>query len=281
MVSRRFPTVQTSLAEHCQEMVVHVQTASDGRCDEQVSQSNDLSPCSKFSSRLFSLQELADFIKLHDKGLSVTVNEGDYESLVEVMAHLGAVREKQPIYDVMFEPLKQKLELLKSYGQEINDDVYDRLNSLPEKWANTKKLALNVKQQVAPLQTNEVANLRRKVANFDVRQYEFREKFRKELPFAYDQTNVYKKLDQGHLDIATMEREMQMLNDSAALFEVTVPDFKQVKQCRKEIKLLKQLWDYIYLVRTTFDDWKKTKWREINAEAVRLSTSHFTMYFFS
>ena len=198
----------------------------------------------------------------------MNVNEGDYDSLVGVMSHLGAVREKQPIFDVMFEPLKQKLELLKSYGQEINDDVYDRLNILPEKWANTKKLALNVKQQVAPLQTNEVANLRRKVANFDVRQYEFREKFRKDLPFGYDQMNVYKKLDQGHLDISTMEREMQMLNDSAALFEVTVPDFKQVKQCRKEIKLLKQLWDYIYLVRTTFDDWKKTKWREINAETM-------------
>lgn len=215
-----------------------------------------------------SLQELAEFIKLHDKGLNVNVNDGDYDSLVNVMSHLGAVREKQPIYDMMFEPLKQKLELLKSYGQEINDDVYDRLNSLPEKWANTKKLGMNVKQQVAPLQTNEVANLRRKVANFDVRQYEFREKFRKELPFAYENTHVYKKLDQGHVDILAMEREMQMLNDSAALFEVTVPDFKQVKQCRKEIKLLKQLWDYVYLVRTTFEDWKKTKWREINAETV-------------
>lgn len=236
---------------------------------------------------VFSLQELADFIKLHDKGLSVTVNDGDYDALVNVMSHLGAVREKQPIYDVMFEPLKQKLELLKSYGQEIHDDVYDRLSTLPEKWANTKKLSLNVKQQVAPLQTNEVANLRRKVANFDVRQYEFREKFRKELPFTYDQTHVYKKLDQGHMDISAMEREMQMLNDSATLFEVTVPDFKQVKQCRKEIKLLKQLWDYIFLVRTTFDDWKKTKWREINAESVcsleRLpfvcTMNHFEMNF--
>ena len=71
-----------------------------------------------------SLQELADFIKLHDKGLGVNVNDGDYDSLVNVMSHLGAVREKQPTYDMM------------SYGQEINDDVYDRLNSLPEKWAN-------------------------------------------------------------------------------------------------------------------------------------------------
>ena len=184
------------------------------------------------------------------------------------MAHLGAVREKQPTFDAMFEPLKQKLELLKSYGQEIHDDVYERLNVLPEKWANTKKLALTIKQQAAPLQTNEVANLRRKIANFDVRQYEFREQFRKEVPFGYDQTHVYKKLDQANVKVTAMEREMQSLNNSAALFEVTVPDFKQIKQCRKEIKLLKQLWDYIYLVRTQFDDWKKTKWREINAETV-------------
>ena len=220
---------------------------------------------------------MSEFIKIHDKGLSVTVNEGDYDSLVGVMSHLGAIRDKLPIYDVMFEPLKQKLEFLKNYGQEINDDVYDRLNILPEKWANTKKLSLNVKQQVAPLQTNEVANLRRKIANFDVRQHEFREKFRKDLPFAYDQTQVYKKLDKGHIDITTMENEMQMLNDSGVLFEVTVPDFKQVKQCRKEIKLLKQLWDYITLVRTTFEDWKKTKWREINAETVTLLFSFLFM----
>jgi dynein heavy chain len=205
---------------------------------------------------------------LHDKGLSVTIKEGDYDSLVAVMAHLGAVREKQSTFDAMFEPMKQKLELLKSYGQEINDDIYERLHVLPEKWANTKKLALMIKQQVAPLQTNEVANLRRKIATFDVRQYEFREQFRKEVPYGYDQTHVYKKLDQTNVKVASMEREMQLLNNSAALFEVTVPDFKQIKQCRKEIKLLKQLWDYIFLVRTQFDDWKKTKWREINAETV-------------
>ena len=46
-----------------------------------------------------------------------------------------------------------------------------------------------------------------------------------------------------------MEKEMGMLLDSAGLFEVNVPDFKQLKQCRKEIKLLKQLWDYIVIVR--------------------------------
>lgn len=40
---------------------------------------------------------------------------------------------------------------------------------LPEQWTNTKKLALQVKQNVAPLQANEVNILRRKCQQFEVR----------------------------------------------------------------------------------------------------------------
>ena len=54
---------------------------------------------------------------------------------------------------------------------------------------------MQAKQQVAPLQTNEVSNVRRKTASFDVEQYNFREKFRSEAPFKYDSQEPYKKLD--------------------------------------------------------------------------------------
>ena len=67
---------------------------------------------------------------------------------------------------------------------------------MPEKWTNTKKLAMQAKQQVSPLQTNEVSNIRRKTASFDVEQYNFRESFRKKAPFLYDSTQPYDKLDQ-------------------------------------------------------------------------------------
>lgn len=42
---------------------------------------------------------------------------------------------------------------------------------------------------------------------------------------------------------------MYALSESASLFEVNVPDYKQLKACRKEIVLLKELWDMILLVR--------------------------------
>jgi len=66
---------------------------------------------------------------------------------------------------------------------------------LPEQWNNTKKLAISIKQQVTPLQANEVANIRRKLAEFDIRQQEFREDFRKMAAFSHSCVNPYDELD--------------------------------------------------------------------------------------
>lgn len=41
---------------------------------------------------------------------------------------------------------------------------------------------------------------------------------------------------------------MEDLATSAALFEVLVPEYKQLKMCRKELRLLKELWDMVTLV---------------------------------
>ncbi|XP_062567134.1 dynein beta chain, ciliary-like [Saccostrea cucullata] len=222
-----------------------------------------------------SLKELAEFIKTTDAGLMKPVEEGDYNGLVECMGYLFAVKDRQATTDEMFEPLKQTIELLKTYEQELPEEVHQQLQELPEQWNNTKKIAITVKQQVAPLQANEVANIRRKTASFDVSQHKFREKFRSIPPFRYDCDKPYVHLDKYHEEIAAMEKEMVELMDSAGLFEVNIPDFKQLKQCRKEIKLLKTLWDYIIMVQSSIDDWKTTFWKEINVEQMDMDCKKF------
>lgn len=137
-----------------------------------------------------SLNDLEEFIREHDKGLSAPVKEGDIDALVVMMGHLMAVKDRQPTTDNMFEPLKQTLELLKSFQQEMPDEVYDQLQELPEKWNNLKKKATIVKQNVAPLQANEVNNIRKRAATFDVIQYQFRERFRQIPPLRYI-TKIY------------------------------------------------------------------------------------------
>eukprot|EP00058_Branchiostoma_floridae_P013849 XP_002599337.1 hypothetical protein BRAFLDRAFT_275161 [Branchiostoma floridae] len=222
-----------------------------------------------------SLQELQDFIKVSNEGLSQEVEEGDYDGLVGVMGHLMAVRDRQATTDEMFEPLKHTIELLKTYDQEMSEEVHTQLQELPEQWTNSKKVAIQVKQQVAPLQANEVAIIRRKCASFDVKQHEFREVFRKLEAFKFDCQGPYSILDKCNTDITEMEQEMAALQESAGLFEVNVPDYKQLKQCRKEIKMLKTLWDMIILVITSTDDWKTTLWKDINVEQMEMDSKKF------
>ncbi|KAK2522490.1 hypothetical protein Q9233_010487 [Columba guinea] len=168
------------------------------------------------------------------------------------------------VTDAMFEPLKQTVELLKTYEQELPEEVYKQLEKLPEKWNNIKKLAIAVKQHVAPLQANEMTVLRKSCSAFDVEQHRFRE---------FDTKKPYQLLDTKHIEIKQMESAMTSIYESAGLFEVMVPDYKQLKQCRKELCLLKELWDMISLV--GLDDWQTTKWVDINVENMDLECKKF------
>ena len=70
---------------------------------------------------------------------------------------------------------------------------------MPDKWATVKKLTMQAKLKVAPLQANEATNIRRKSAAFDIEQYKFRELFRKEAPFLYENKDPYRTLEEVKL----------------------------------------------------------------------------------
>lgn len=75
----------------------------------------------------FSLNDLAEFIKVTNVGLTNEVEEGDYNGLVDVMGHLMAVKDRSVTTDEMFEPLKHTIELLKGYDQEMSEDTHSLL----------------------------------------------------------------------------------------------------------------------------------------------------------
>ncbi|XP_016382633.1 dynein axonemal heavy chain 9 [Sinocyclocheilus rhinocerous] len=223
-----------------------------------------------------SLSDLEEFIGLTEAGLSKKVEEGDYNGLVDIMGYLMAVKDRQSTTDEMFEPLQHTIDLLKTYEQELPELVYRQLEVLPEKWNNMKKQAVLVKQHVAPLQAGEVANLRRKCAAFDVEQHTFREQFRKKDFFRFDCVNPHEMLDEAHDQIQEMETTMAGLIVSANLFEVNISDYRQLKQCRKELPILKELWDLVLVVQSCLEAWQMTPWRQINVDDMEMECKRFS-----
>ncbi|XP_061032339.1 dynein axonemal heavy chain 9 [Eubalaena glacialis] len=225
-----------------------------------------------------SLADLETFIKNSESGLLKKVGKGDFQGLVEIMGHLMALKERQSSTDEMFEPLKQTIELLKTYGQELPETLFRQLEELPEKWNNVKKMAVTVRQQVAPLQANEVTLLRQRCAAFEAEQQRFWERFRREAPFRFDSTDPHQMLDARHVEIQQMESTMASISESASLFEVTIPDYKQLRQCRKEACQLKELWDTIGMVTSSIHAWETTTWMDINVEAMDLECKWFARH---
>lgn len=174
-----------------------------------------------------------------DEKLLQQVREGDYDGLVNIMAYLLNVKERAVTTDDMFEPMQEIINLLKFYDQDIPEEVNVLLQELPDQWINTKKIASIVKQQVAPLQATEVVSIRNKITNFDLHILFFREVFRNYDFFKFTCEFPYGLLDIVHKDIERLEIVMRDIQSSGSLFEVNVPEFKILKQCRKELKLLK------------------------------------------
>nr|XP_027209167.1 dynein beta chain, ciliary-like [Penaeus vannamei] len=222
-----------------------------------------------------SLTELDNFIKTTEVGVAQDLNNGDYDTLVSIMAHLVRVRDRVHTTDAMFEPLKAIIALVQQYGDDLPETMHLKLQELPEQWESLKKQCDLIRQHVAPLKANEVSVIRKKCIKFETRQNIYREKFKKYSFFNYDCELPYWRLERVNARVTRLEEEMHMLQESAMLFEVVIPEFKHMKSCRKELRLLKQLWDHICLVRACINHWKTTPWREVDVENMDIECKKF------
>ncbi|KNC98871.1 dynein beta chain, flagellar outer arm [Spizellomyces punctatus DAOM BR117] len=217
-----------------------------------------------------SLNELNEFVKINKKGLQREIKEGDYDALVSAMGLLHAIKHRTLSIDGMFEPLRKTINFLRQFGVEMPEETHKLLNDLPEEWSEVKKLSVSIKDHVAPLQAKEVDILQQKCNKFEVRNHNFREEFRKKAPFKFDvgQERAYELIDIVHMDVLAMENEAKALKNSCELFELNVPTYRQLGDCRRDIGMLKSVWDVVSLVTLMFEEWRTTLWTAIDTDAM-------------
>ncbi|KAK4326143.1 hypothetical protein Pmani_003308 [Petrolisthes manimaculis] len=222
-----------------------------------------------------SLTELDKFIKETEVGVAQDLGNGDYDILVSIMAHLVAVRDRIFTTDAMFEPIKATIALVRQYGDDLPETMHLKLQELPDQWESLKKQCDLVRQHVAPLKASEVSGIRKKCNKFESRQAAYREKFKKYSFFNFECELPYWRLERVNARLKRLEVEMKMLQESAVLFEVVIPEFKFIRICRRELRMLKQLWDHICLVRACVNHWKTTPWREVDVENMDIECKKF------
>ena len=138
-----------------------------------------------------SLNELQIFIKHASEMLQRSVQLNDLKNLIDMMTFLNEVRARQDYTDDMSQPIQDTIELLKSYAYEVPQSIYAMLDELPEQWMNIKKLAMKMKQHIAPLQANQVTQIRNQIGNMEKKQQDLRDRFARQAPFDYQTKQPY------------------------------------------------------------------------------------------
>ncbi|KAK3559476.1 hypothetical protein QTP86_013663 [Hemibagrus guttatus] len=234
----------------------------------------------------FNLRDLEAFIGEVKLGLTKIVVEGDSESLLEVMGHLFRVKNQQVATDTMFDPLKNTIEFLTKCGEKLPDEVHAQLKAnchlcflnwqdLPEHWNNLKKMALQVQKNLLPFQIQEGNIIKQMCQQFEIKQLEFREKFQQQPLFLFSFKNPYEAIDKAQNTVTALETEMKRLYNLAILFEVNIPDDKQLKACQRDIVLLTKLWDMIHLVKGYMDAWSRTRWKDVHVDDMVRDTKKY------
>jgi dynein heavy chain, axonemal len=176
----------------------------------------------------------------------------------------------------MFGPLRGRVDLLKSYEMTFDDRVNNQFAELPERWITLKKLSVQVKQTIAPIQAYQVDLVKRRISMFDSRTKLYHEKFLKLPFFRVPCPNVYHLCDVENAEIKKMEKDILSLRESAIHFKLNPPEEGKLIQCRKLIRMVKQIWDFLHTVSSCIEDWKKTPWKKINVEDMETDCKRFS-----
>ena len=119
------------------------------------------------------LDELQAFITSVKEGLAHEVEENDQPGLIAAMEHVRDVRVKQDRIDNLFEPLKATISLLKKFGISMGEEVNETLEMLPFTWDDTKKIQLNAREMLGPLQSMQQEKVKEETEDFRLRVADF------------------------------------------------------------------------------------------------------------
>lgn len=224
------------------------------------------------------LTTLDKFMKQVSAGLDLEVDPSKDEfkqSLMSVMEDIRDVRKAIDMTGEIFQPLQESLNILKAHGTDLimlerinGKSVQDYLDEAPLAWDTVVKKTFRKKEEILPLQLNEVEHLKVELENFFLSVREFRNKFRTDAPFTFtgEPSKAYADLDKHAMELDAKQKEAKRYNELEELFELQVSKYSEMGDTRTELRLLKQVWDVKAQLAFVYSSWNDQLWNDIKTD---------------
>ena len=221
---------------------------------------------------LSELDGLGQFIGLIKETLTSEAlpSEGDRKGLFDAMARVRDVRNREDRTNNLFVPLKDTIQLLKKFGVAMPEGTTDTLEMIPFSWEDTKKITLNARENLGPLQAQEQDRVREETEVFRGEVSAFTKRFHDEAPFEFKVgcDAAYVSINKFAKELMTFEKRAVDIARNQELFELAVTNWRDLKTIRTELTLLKLSWDFVQYVQDIFGSFRATLWTAVDVEAM-------------
>eukprot|EP00755_Sulcionema_specki_P019722 Sspe_Gene.70182::Locus_41437_Transcript_1_1_Confidence_1.000_Length_4815::g.70182::m.70182/K10408/DNAH; dynein heavy chain, axonemal len=208
------------------------------------------------------LKGLYTFIEQADTGLEEEIQDGPEgeEGLRRVLKHIRDCRVRDGPTRAMFDPITEGIQMLRQHGDQGDSQVAhleELRKEAPDKWSQLMKKVFNVRSANGQRQDKEAMLIKSRALEMEEQVLGFRMSFKTLKPFQYDISveEAYQELVLWNQHLNDKEVQASELNDIQELFDLTPTDLPELKECRQELLLLKQLWDFVGHVKSQFNDW--------------------------
>jgi len=229
------------------------------------------------------IKAIVDFINNKLSGLGGASPVDDPENSKLLYATMTDIRDVKLATNAVrkiFAPIRHLCQCLKKHH--VVPEGLVELEQAQPKWDDVIRLAFERKEEILPLQSNEVVKIRNKIDDFaeELRGfcYEVRQKcpFGPELAVDRDWDTPYEIINDYYGRVGEYRDRANEFNDLELLFDMQMSNYRELKECAQELVDLKNLWDGTVLVKTTFDSWNDILWDKIDTESLLLTAREIT-----
>lgn len=207
------------------------------------------------------LQTLELFILDANIVLSSRCDKSELDKFRKMYSLMEEIERQANEVDFMFGPLKAEVMLLRKYDHEMEMKVKEQFVELPLWWSKLKKLKDVVRNDIDSVKQHQMGLTLKRLKLFTMRIHDFQQRFHQRQFFQRNCTNAYEIIDEMLDHITKYERQAELLDIYASLFHINVgPNHALMKECRKETKVLKPVWDYWYSFQYRSELWANTLW---------------------
>jgi dynein heavy chain len=221
------------------------------------------------------LAALEAAVNQYESTLAMQVTAGKVHTLIKVMSCIEELATVTEAIELELDCLRETTAYLRASHDLQADAHRKRLKAIVASFARVREAVPAVEKELAIHKSKAKVDIRAKIDAFVVRVGKYAESLDRKPYFEYSfpLADVYLELDAARTEMAQNEHLCEELLHLATLFSFTAviaPAVDKLKACAHELRIVKQLWDLIDLIRGQLEEWKQVTWPHLQPEVMEV-----------